>query len=113
MSKAKDKARAEKDGRFVDGQRGLPPAPKGKKWIKCLYPPCTDHVLVEEEIVSPLVGIKPKQVTLPFCQAHGEMCMFMLWLLPQVRVQPGMTPGGIVTPGNPAFNQPAPTIKPP
>ncbi len=75
------------------------PAPAGKQWIKCIYPPCNQQVLVEKEVTSPIVSVKPKQMTLPMCPVHGEMCMFMMWLLPQVKIQQGVTPGGLVVPG--------------
>ena len=99
MNTKRDIERAKEEGPFRDGHRGTPPAPEGKQWIKCLFPPCNKQVLVEKEATSPIVSSKPKQMTLPFCKVHGEMCMFMMWLLPQVRIQQGVTPGGIVVPG--------------
>ena len=81
-------------------------APEGMKWIKCVYPPCQEQVLIEDVEPSKLVGIKPKQQILPMCPVHGEMCMFMMWLLPNIRMQQGQTPGGIVVPGSPAAATP-------
>ena len=77
---------------------GVPP-PEGKKWVKCIFPPCKQQVLVEADVMSPIVSAKPRQMTLPMCPVHGEICMFMMWLLPQLRIQQGVTPGGIVVPG--------------
>ena len=83
--------------------QGLRQAPEGKQWIKCIFPPCKAQVLVEKEVTSPIIITKPKQMTLPMCPVHGEMCMFMMWLLPQLTVQRGVTPQGIVVPpGGPA-----------
>lgn len=104
MSKKRNIERAEKEGLFRDGQRGPAPAPKDKQWIKCIYPPCKEQVLIETP--SPIISTKPKQTTLPMCPIHGEMCMFMMWLLPQLKVQHGVTPQGIVIPGQPGAATP-------
>ena len=110
MSTKKDKERAKTEGPFRDGQRGQPPAPVGKQWVKCIYPPCQVQVL--RETPSHLISTKPKQTTLPMCPVHGEICMFMMWLLPQIRIQQGVTPGGIVVPGQ-APPKPITTTRPP
>lgn len=89
----------------------LPKPPAGKKWVKCVYPPCQGAALVEDEPVTPLITPKPKERMLPMCQMHGELTMFLMWLLPRVQVQRGMTEAGLVLPGSPAAKTPPPKVK--
>ena len=96
MNKTKDRTKAESGQPF----RNVIPAPKGKKWIKCVYPPCQNQVLIED--MGPLVTPQPMK-TPPFCQVHMELVKFVMWLTPQIQVKQGETPHGLVLPGSPQF----------
>ena len=83
----------------MSGQR---PAPLGKKWVKCVYPPCKQQVLVEDKAGPIVIGSESKE-TPPFCPYHFELIGFVLWLLPQVRMEKQRTPSGVILPGLKAF----------
>lgn len=78
--------------------------PPGKKWVKCMYPPCPNKILVDEKPPGQLVVAKPQDKgSIPFCPKHLELLSFMMWLLPQVKIERQTTPSGVVLPGHKAF----------
>lgn len=112
MTKRKDKERVETQGPHRDGRRGTPPAPEGKKWIKCLFPPCQYHILVDDISISPLISSQPQQMQIPMCEKHLELLNFVIWAMTNIRVEPGRTPSGVITPGHQQFKAPAPQEEP-
>ena len=107
MSKNKDVKTAATNGSFRDGKRGK------LKTVKCIYPPCTRTVQVPDVQPSAIIPARPQPMEHPpFCSIHLEMLMFVLWVIPQIKVQQGVTPGGIITPGAPGFEQTKPTGRP-
>lgn len=93
MSKAKDRARAEKEGPWVTNH-----PPEGKQAIKCQYPPCKTHILIDK-----IVPGMPYKGPPPFCLVHLEMLNFYMWCVTMVKVEKQQTPHGIIIPGHEKF----------
>ena len=107
MSKAKNIKKAIKEGLFRDGKR----VGTKLKTIKCIYPPCQNTIEVPDTPATRIITPTPQQSQHPpFCPVHLELVQFCLWLLPQVQIQRGVTPGGLVKPGTEQFKQ---TLNPP
>lgn len=80
--------------------------PKGKKRMKCTFPPCQSTFLIDENTDL----TKPLSVP-PFCTRHLDLAQFMMWLLPQIQIKKQETPSGIVLPGHKQFGQFNPEVK--
>lgn len=74
--------------------------------IKCVYPPCKETVKVKAPPPGVTKGTPQHMATLggiPMCARHGDILGFMIWFQMNVKMQPQQTKGGLVLPGNKAF----------
>ena len=102
MSKAKGQKRAGGGEVFRNGTK---PAGDSIK-IKCIYPPCSQPVIVS----SPPTGVEAgsqqhlqKLGGVPMCPKHAGWLTFYMWCLVNVRMEAQRTASGLVLPGNEKF----------
>uniref|UniRef100_A0A6H1ZUR3 Uncharacterized protein n=1 Tax=viral metagenome TaxID=1070528 RepID=A0A6H1ZUR3_9ZZZZ len=85
---------------------------KGQVRLKCVYPPCSNQVVVPappEGIVVGSVGHIQKLGKIPLCPMHMELLQFYMWCQISVKVEAQRTPGGLVLPGHEKYTAPMPS----
>ncbi len=74
--------------------------------IKCMFPPCTTPVMVKAPPPGVTKGTPQHMLTLggiPMCTKHGEWLNFYVWAQINIKLQAQQTKGGLILPGNKAF----------